>query len=1202
MKKRKTLILLTVIFLIASACGGGSETSEPSTETSTTTSTTTTLPGEIGEVVDETALVVPPILLKPLIGATGVLTGTSQDWETVSAIIPLDMGVKIRTADNGTAQMTFEDGSSLLMGGNSVISIRSFDYDEEAKARVLTVDVISGSIAYDIFSEGLSASLAKIVTPTAELSVHGTEGVFEYDVTSFSAKSTVLEGGEETDDAVFSELLPDDEGNPVLVAVSQTAGTELGSSTTGGSGWVEEDSSAVALIVDEFVSNMEGDCSYTCKAETQENIANGSKDLTADVAANAVFTEGDTKRMDLAQTLLIAAGAPDDITESVQILSDAVADVAVSEETVQEFIDENWQQAPQDGSAQELPPTSDFFNTFSDAASVHESEKFEDLGFDHNENTGFRSQHGMMQFISADTNAVNELAETGDVASAMALAASNMFVNAGQDEYVEGTFCADNPNDPECSTGAPSPEFLAQAFAGNHFVEDMVQGMGFEYTFTENDVKPGYCDEQSWLPECSSGPEFLGDSFEEGGSYCEANPEECEGGKSEAGKMFFGGGPQEDSFCADNPDSPECMGGNAQAVYAFFHVYDEDVLGDNWEPVDCGQYPDDPMCSGEGDFFHEHVGNATGLALDRDDMFDIYGDPDLVVGPPEEFCSDNPDAPECADDYKPSDIYSGGEYVAPGYCDETPDAPECDSGFGKGGGLQGPLTGVLLAQYAAPNPDAQSGEAPGFCADYPNHPECFRDYYGEGNLDTGEFLGNMFSDDSYVDLAQQGVFYNAIDGADELASQRYGNHDDYLIQDCSSPDNQDAPECSQDYDPGEYSLYAGGNSPGEGPVEYESISSDSVDEICATNPYDPICYASDTPGEAGNFGQFQGESDTSCEEDPNQPWCNQVEGNPGEGDGGFWGNAEQATQFQDQQETYTQSVGQYCDENPDDAGCQEGGQAAAGGIIVDQDCDENPYAPGCPQSGGQEGTGPPPGGEGGTPPDSDEYCANNPDDPYCQSDSGDQGGQTPGGDQNEEDCANNPYAPGCAQGGDQGGVDCSMYPDAPECSGNNGGDQGTPENQGGGNNGGVDCSIYPDDPSCGEGYGGSGGTDCSVPGNESLPECGGGSTTFDCSDPAYADQCGGSQDTQTGNQGTLDCSTAENATKTECGGSPGGDQGTPENQSGGDDGGDQGTPENQSGGDDGGYQPPPEDNPPEPPGGGEAPPPEPPGGGEAPPP
>ncbi len=118
--------------MLASACGGGSETTEAVVETSTTssTTTTTTLPGEVGEVVDEASLVVPPILLKPLIGATGVLTSTADDWEVISAIVPLEMGVKIRTADNGTAQMTFEDGSALLMGGNSVINVRSFDYDE----------------------------------------------------------------------------------------------------------------------------------------------------------------------------------------------------------------------------------------------------------------------------------------------------------------------------------------------------------------------------------------------------------------------------------------------------------------------------------------------------------------------------------------------------------------------------------------------------------------------------------------------------------------------------------------------------------------------------------------------------------------------------------------------------------------------------------------------------------------------------------------------------------------------------------------------------------------------------------------------------------------------------------------------------------------------------------------------------------------
>ena len=990
MKKNKSLVLLTVLVILASACGGGSESTDASPETSTTSSTTTTLPGEIGEVVDETALVVPPILLKPLIGATGVLTDAAEDWDVVTEIVTLDMGVKIRTADNGTAQMTFEDGSALLMGGNSVVSIRSFDYDEEAGARVLTVDVISGSIAYDIFSEGLSASLAKIVTPTAELSVHGTEGVFEYDVSTFSAKSTVLEGGEENDDAVFSELLPDEEGNPVLVAVSQTAGTELGSSTTGGSGWVEEDSSTVALIVDEFVSNMEGDCSYTCKAETQENLAEGSEQLTADVAANAVFTEGDTDRMELAQTLLVAAGAPEDITGSVQDLSEAVAEVAVPEEAVQEFIDANWQQAPEDGQAQELPPMSEFVGTFSDAVTVHENDNFQNLGFDHSENGDFRAQHGMMQFISADTNAVNELAQTGDVASAMALAAANMFVNAGQEEFAEGTFCAENPDDAECAAGAPPPEFLAQAFAGNHFVEDMVQGMGFEYTFTENDVKPGYCDSQTWLPECANGPEFVGDAFEEGGAYCEANPEGCAEGSTEAGKMFFGGGPKEDSFCADSPDSPECMGGNAQAVYTFFHVYDEDVLGDDWEPVDCSQYPDDSMCSGEGDFFHQHVGDATGLALDRNDMFDIYGGPQELTGPPPEFCQENPEATECGDNYRPADVFSEGEYVAPGYCDQTPDAPECDSGFGQQGGLKGPLTGGLLAQYAAPDPNARAGEKPNFCTEDPNHPECFRDYYGEGNLDKGEFLGNMFSDDSYVDLAQQGVFYNSIEGADDLASQRYGNHDDYFVLDCSAPGNQNEPGCQQGFDPAESGLFAGGE---DGVKEFEAFNPEDVDSLCQDNPQDPLCYAQPTEGGGPGQGDAFGPPPEGGFAPGTQP-----------APGGFWGDAEKADEFQNQSDNFTEFAGNYCDENPDDPTCsQVAPPPPQDGIIQDQDCDDNPYAPGCPQSGGQEGQGPPPEGEGYNPPPGGE---DNP-----------PGGETPaGGQQDQEDCANNPAAPGCQPG------------------------------------------------------------------------------------------------------------------------------------------------------------------------------------------
>ena len=989
MKHKKSFVILTILFLILSACGGSNDTSSETTDTTEETTTTTVADVETssGEVYNEAELVVPPILLKPLIGATGILTSTSEEWEVISEIVTLDMGVKIRTADNGTAQMTFEDGSALLMGGNSVINIRSFDYDEEEKARVLTVDVISGSIAYDIRSEGLSASLAKIVTPTAELSVHGTEGVFEYDVTSLSAKSTVLEGGEEADDAVFSELLPNEEGVPVLVAVSQTAGTELGSATTGGSGWTDEDSSTVALIVDEFVSNMEGECSYTCKAETQEGLADGSEQLTADVAINAVFTESDTQRMDLAQTLLVAAGAPDEITNSVESLAEVVQEVAVPDEVVEEFITANWKEAPEDGPAQELPPLSEFIGTFEDAVTVHENEKFQDLGFDHNENGSFRAQHGMMQFISADTNAVNELANTGDVASAMALAASNMFVNAGQDNFVEGTYCADNPGDPECAAGAPPPEFLAQAFAGNHFVEDMVQGMGFEYTFTTNDIKPGYCDEQTWLPECSNGPQFVGDAFEEGGAYCEANPESCEEGGVDPGNAFFGKKPTENSFCADNPDDPECVGGNAQAVYTFFHVYDEDVLGNEWEPVNCEEYPDDPMCAGKGDFFHEFVGNATGLALDRNDMFDIYGGPQELVGPPAEFCQENPEATECGDNYRPADVFSEGEYVAPGYCDQTPDAPECDSNFGQEGGLKIPLSGNLLAQYAAPNPNAKAGEKPNFCTKDPNHPECFRDYYAENILDKGEFLGNMFSDDSYVDLAQQGVFYNSIEGADDLASQRYGNHDDYFVLDCSAPGNQNEPGCQQGFDPAESGLFAGGE---EGIKEFEAFNPGDVASLCQDNPQDPLCFAQPTEGVGPGQGDAFGPP-------PEGGFAPGTQPSPG----GFWGDAEKAEEFINQSNNFTEFAGNYCNENPDDPTCsQVAPPPPQDGIIQNQDCDDNPYAPGCPQSGGQEGQEPPPMGDGYEPPPGGE-------------DNPPGGDIPPGQQQDEENCANNPAAPGC---------------------------------------------------------------------------------------------------------------------------------------------------------------------------------------------
>ena len=122
----------------------------------------------------------------------------------------------------------------------------------------------------------------------------------------------------------------------------------------------------------------------------------------------------------------------------------------------------------------------------------------------------------------------------------------------------------------------------------------MVQDMGFEYTFTENSIKPGYCDEEPWLPECADGPQYVGDSFEQGGAYCEANPENCEGGGPKPGNNFFGAAPKDDSFCSDNPEATECTGGNIKilsnasteipngSTHVTFNKKFTYIYGDNW--------------------------------------------------------------------------------------------------------------------------------------------------------------------------------------------------------------------------------------------------------------------------------------------------------------------------------------------------------------------------------------------------------------------------------------------------------------------------------------------------------------------------------------------------------------------------------------------------------------------------------------------
>ena len=935
------MVNLTIMSMIFSMCGGEDDSTSSQIDEVTTKSSTTTSALSKVEVFNEDELVVPPILLKPLIGATGILLDATSDWEVLSSVTNLDTGIKVRTAENATAQMSFDDGSSLLMGGNSLINIRSYKYDSELKSRVLIVDVISGSIAYDIFSDGLDASIAKIITPTAELSVHGTEGVFEYDVSTLSAKSTVLVGGEKSDDAVFSELLPDEKGNPVMVAVSQTAGTELGSSTTGGSGWIDEDPGKIALIVDDFVSTMEGECSYTCKAETQEKVSDGTKTMSPGTVTDAIFTDADTTRLSLTSNLLTAAGAPASITDSVDDLNNAVAEVAVTEASVQEFIDDTWDTAPgADGVFQDLPPI-ELSGTFGDAADVFNNEEFSNLGFDYEGQQGFRAQHGMMQFISTDTAAVNELAATGNVSNAMALAASNILVNASSDtgEFVEGTFCYDNPDDFSCLGGPVDPGFITNIFAGNGFIEDMVQDMGFNYSFTDSDIKPAYCEENPKLAECLSTPTFT-----------ENSP-----------LSFISDNLSTDTFCGDNPDDPTCLKGNIASVYTFFHVYDDEILGDDFIPVDCAIYSEDPMCTGSGDFFQDYVADVNAVALDRNDMIDIFGAPigNLVEGAPPEYCANDPEAPECSDDFNPAQIYESGEYQSPDYCEEYPGISECAEDFYN---PTSPafLSGALLATYAAPDESFVENSEPGFCVNYPDHPECSRDYYAIDESLNQDFLGKAFSNAAFVDISQQNVYFSSIESADVLSESKYGNHNDYLI---SNPLGEDIAPGSDDFSPELASLFVGDENT---EIENNYTEGDLID-LCEGNATDPLCYSSNNEESDFLFDL----PDTNVGPDSNNP----------PPPSNFWGSEEAQNQFEFQQDSYEDFADDFCSNNPTDPTClissEPGGitpppggeEVPPGGEEVPPGGEEVPPAPG-PAPGPDPGPapGPAPGPDPGPDP------------------------------------------------------------------------------------------------------------------------------------------------------------------------------------------------------------------------------------------
>lgn len=127
----------------------------------------------------------------------------------------------------------------------------------------------------------------------------------------------------------------------------------------------------------------------------------------------------------------------------------------------------------------------------------------------------------------------------------------------------------------------------------------------------------------------------------------------------------------------------------------------------------------------------------------------------------------------------------------------------------------------------------------------------------------------------------------------------------------------------------------------------------------------------------------------------------------------------------------------YCNQQPDDPWCQNGGPTEQPGGSGDPNdpctadpqgeacyCSQVPNDPYCQQQGGTDPNNPTPQPTGGDPCQTDPqgdacYCQQMPQDPYCQQ-GGDQGGEQPTGDP----CQTDPYGDECY---------CQQVPDDPYC-------------------------------------------------------------------------------------------------------------------------------------------------------------------------
>jgi hypothetical protein len=129
------------------------------------------------------ALVAGPIRLTPN-GLVDVRSGANMRWRPVSGPETVEAGQEIRTHRNASAELTFADGSKVLINSFSIFSIDKTNTEEQGFS--LKLGRIRAAFS------GLLSSRITIRTPTAVAAVRGT--VFDVGVEGKNTQVTMAEG------------------------------------------------------------------------------------------------------------------------------------------------------------------------------------------------------------------------------------------------------------------------------------------------------------------------------------------------------------------------------------------------------------------------------------------------------------------------------------------------------------------------------------------------------------------------------------------------------------------------------------------------------------------------------------------------------------------------------------------------------------------------------------------------------------------------------------------------------------------------------------------------------------------------------------------------------------------------------------------------------------------------------------------------